>query len=210
MNITKNLIDCIFLACLGFSCIAVGIYLALKNKKELCMAAISVACLSVLLSFLYGYEYYVEQQNMYCPNCNYVYKNIDDYDYCPECNAKLTNKCDSCNKYLPDSATDTCPYCGETINTKVGEIPESKKSSDEKQQYSKCPNCDKSLKDMKDIDNCPYCGFHLTHISTNKLTECQYCHRSLEEMGHIGDKCPYCGNKIEIKIGEIPVKNNKE
>ena len=75
MNITKNLIDCIFFVCLGFSCIAVGIYLALKNKKELCMAAISVACLSVLLSFLYGYEYYVEQQNMYCPNCNYVYKN---------------------------------------------------------------------------------------------------------------------------------------
>ena len=35
MNITKNLIDCIFFACLGFSCIAVGIYLALKNKKEL-------------------------------------------------------------------------------------------------------------------------------------------------------------------------------
>ena len=54
MNITKNLIDCIFFACLGFSCIAVGIYLALKNKKELCMAAISVACLSVLLSFLCG------------------------------------------------------------------------------------------------------------------------------------------------------------
>ena len=112
-------------------------------------------------------------------------------------NTKLRNKCDSCNKYLPDSATDTCPYCGETINTKVGEIPESKKSSDEKQKYSKCPNCEKSLKDMKDIDNCPYCGFHLTHISTNKLTECQYCHRSLDGMEHIGDKCPYCGNKIE-------------
>lgn len=56
MNITKNLIDCIFFVCLGFSCIAVGIYLALKNKKELCMAAISVACLSVLLTFLYGDE----------------------------------------------------------------------------------------------------------------------------------------------------------
>lgn len=34
MNITKNLIDCIFFVCLGFSCIAVGIYLALKNKKR--------------------------------------------------------------------------------------------------------------------------------------------------------------------------------
>ena len=51
MNITKNLIDCIFFVCLGFSCIAVGIYLALKNKKSYVWRLISVACLSVLLSF---------------------------------------------------------------------------------------------------------------------------------------------------------------
>ena len=130
MNITKNLIDCIFFACLGFSCIAVGIYLALKNKKELCMAAISVACLSVLLSFLYGYEYYVEQQNMYCPNCNCVYKNIDDYDYCPECGIKLKNICDSCGKTLSDKDINICPYCGEKIETKVGEIPSVNNSTD--------------------------------------------------------------------------------
>ena len=111
MNITKNLIDCIFFACLGFSCIAVGIYLALKNKKELCMVAISVACLSVLLSFLCGYEYYV------------VYKNIDDYDYCPECGIKLKNICDSCGKTLSDKDINICPYCGKEIEFKVGDIP---------------------------------------------------------------------------------------
>ena len=112
-----------FFACLGFSCIAVGIYLALKNKKELCMVAISVACLSVLLSFLCGYEYYVEQQNMYCPNCNCVYKNIDDYDYCPECGIKLKNICDSCGKTLSDKDINICPYCGKEIEFKVGDIP---------------------------------------------------------------------------------------
>ena len=65
-------------------------------------------------------------------------------------------------------------------------------------QYSiKCPNCEKSLKDMKDIDNCPYCGFELTHIFINKVAECTYCHRSLDGMEHIGNKCPYCGNLIE-------------
>lgn len=195
MNITKHLIECIYVTSTAFTCIAIGIYSALKHKREQCKAAIFIACIAILLSFICGYEYYVEQQNMYCQNCHYEYKTNEELNYCPECNAKLTNKCDNCNKYLPDSATDTCPYCGESLKTKVGEIPESKKSSDEKQQYSKCPNCEKSLKDMKDIDNCPYCGFELTHI-TNKLTECQYCHRSLDGMEHIGDKCPYCGKKI--------------
>lgn len=96
---------------------------------------------------------------MYCPNCNYVYKNIDDYDYCPECGIKLKNICDSCGKILSDKDINICPYCGEKINTKVGEIPESKKSSDEKQQYSKCPNCNKSFEGMNYIkDICPFCG----------------------------------------------------
>ena len=54
---------------------------------------------------------------------HYEYKTNEKFDYCPECNAKLTNKCDSCNKYLPDSATNTCPYCGKEIEVKIGEIP---------------------------------------------------------------------------------------
>ena len=206
MNITKNLIDCIFFVCLGFSCIAVGIYLALKNKKELCMAAISVACLSVLLSFLYGYEYYVEQQNMYCPNCNYVYKNIDDYDYCPECGIKLKNICDSCGKILSDKDINICPYCGEKIETKVGEIPSINNSTN--QQYSKCPNCDKSLKDMKNIEQCPCCNFELNQVVTSKANECPECHHSFEGMDYIKDVCPYCGKEIEFKVGDIPNDSN--
>ena len=196
-KMSEMLITCIFVGILSLLLFITGIC-------SICFEDIGLGVISIFFSVVFavvtifcGDIYFKNQQFVYCPNCHYEYKTNEKFDYCPECNAKLTNKCDSCNKYLPDSATDTCPYCGETINTKVGEIPESKKSSDEKQQYSKCPNCEKSLKDMKDIDNCPYCGFHLTHISTNKPTECQYCHRSLDGMEHIDDKCPYCGNKIE-------------
>ena len=60
---------------------------------------------------------------MYCPNCHYEYKTNEELNYCPECNTKLRNWCDSCNKYLPDSATETCPYCGKEIEFKVGDIP---------------------------------------------------------------------------------------
>lgn len=189
-----NLILCIMLGIFSLSLFVLAFVIGRKMDM---ITFIAGSLIFAVATFAVGHSYYVEKQYEFCPNCQYQYHSYEKFDYCPECNAKLRNKCDSCNKYLPDSATGTCPYCGETINTKVGEIPESKKSSDEKQQYSKCPNCEKSLKDMKDIDNCPYCGFHLTHISTNKLTECQYCHRSLDGMEHIGDKCPYCGNKIE-------------
>ena len=41
-----------------------------------------------------------------------------------------------------------------------------------------------------------------------EVTECQYCHRSFEGMEYIGDKCPYCGKEIEVKVGEIPSKSN--
>ena len=203
-----TIVYCINLIILSILFVKKAIFFFSNEEK---FAGVMCICLSILTLFcsIYGgYKYYISQKQDFCPNCHYEYKTNEKFDYCPECNAKLINKCDSCNKYLPDSATDTCPYCGETINTKVGEIPESKKSSDEKQQYSKCSNCEKSLKDMKDIDNCPYCGFHLTHISTNKLTECQYCHRSLDGMEHIGDKCPYCGKEIEFKVSDIPNDSN--
>lgn len=205
---SEMLITCIFVGILSLLLFITGIC-------SICFEDIGLGVISIFFSVVFavvtifcGDIYFKNQQFVYCPNCHYQYQVYEQYDYCPQCNTKLTNKCDSCNKYLPDSATDTCPYCGETINTKVGEIPESKKSSDEKQQYSKCPNCEKSLKDMKDIDNCPYCGFHLTHISTNKPTECQYCHRSLDGMEHIGDKCPYCGKEIEFKVSDIPNDSN--
>ena len=34
------------------------------------------------------------------------------------------------------------------------------------------------------------------------VTECQHCYRSFEGMEYIGDKCPYCGKEIEVKVGE--------
>lgn len=188
-----NLILCIMLGIFSLSLFVLAFVIGRKMDM---ITFIAGSLIFAVATFAVGHSYYVEKQYEFCPNCHFEYQVYEKYDYCPQCSTKLTNKCDNCHKELPDSATDTCPYCGETIKTKVGEISESKKSLDEKQQYSKCPNCDKSLKDMKDIDNCPYCGFELTHI-TNKLTECQYCHRSLDGMEHIGDKCPYCGNKIE-------------
>lgn len=41
-----------------------------------------------------------------------------------------------------------------------------------------------------------------------EVTECQYCHRSFEGMDYIKDICPFCGKKIEIKVGEIPNESN--
>lgn len=189
-----NLILCIILGIFSLSLFV----MAFISGREIDMITLIPSSLILAVTaFAVGHSYYVEKQYEFCPNCHYQYQVYEQYDYCPQCSTKLTNKCDNCHKYLPDSATDTCPYCGETIKTKVGEIPESKKSLDEKQQYSKCPNCEKSLKDMKDIDNCPYCGYELTHIFINKVAECTYCHHSLDGMEHIGDKCPYCGNLIE-------------
>ena len=77
---------------------------------------------AIIFGSLSGIEYLHKNKFEYCPTSHYEYKVIYDYDYWPQCNTKLTNKCDSCNKYLPDSATDTCPYCGKEIETKVGEI----------------------------------------------------------------------------------------
>lgn len=170
------------LGCIGFLCLAF-------RCEEVIFFGISIFFgILILVSCICNYNF------SYCPNCNYHLPIYQEYDYCPQCRTKLINKCDNCGEYLSKNVIDNCPYCGSKIDTRVGEISSVGNSTDK--QYSKCPNCEKSLKDMKDIDNCPYCGFELTHI-TNKLTECQYCHRSLDGMEHIGDKCPYCGNKIE-------------
>ena len=170
------------LGCIGFLCLAF-------RCEEVIFFGISIFFgILILVSCICNYNF------SYCPNCNYHLPIYQEYDYCPQCRTKLINKCDNCGEYLSKNVIDNCPYCGSKIDTRVGEISSVGNLTDK--QYSKCPNCEKSLKDMKDIDNCPYCGFELTHI-TNKLTECQYCHRSLDGMEHIGDKCPYCGNKIE-------------
>lgn len=189
------LISCIFVGILSLLLFITGICSICFEDIELSVISIFFSVVFAVVAIFCGDIYFKNQQFVYCPNCHYQYQVYEQYDYCPQCNTKLANKCDNCHKELQDEAVKVCPYCGSKIDTRVGEIPSINNSTN--QQYSKCPNCDKSLKDMKDIDNCPYCGFHLTHISTNKLTECQYCHRSLDGMEHISDKCPYCGNKIE-------------
>lgn len=189
------LISCIFVGILSLLLFITGICSICFEDIELGVISIFFSVVFAVVAIFCGDIYFKNQQFVYCPNCHYQYQVYEQYDYCPQCNTKLANKCDNCHKELQDEAVKVCPYCGSKIDTRVGEIPSINNSTN--QQYSKCPNCDKSLKDMKDIDNCPYCGFHLTHISTNKLTECQYCHRSLDGMEHISDKCPYCGNKIE-------------
>mgnify|MGYP000273510766 FL=1 len=205
---SEMLITCIFFGILSLLLFITGIC-------SICFEDIGLGVISIFLSVVFavvtifcGDVYFKNQQFVYCPNCHYQYQVYEQYDYCPECNTKLTNKCDNCNKYLPDSATDTCPYCGETIKTKIGEIPESKKYSDEKQQYSKCPNCDKSLKDMKNIEQCPCCNFKLNQVVTSKANECPECHHSFEGMDYIKDICPYCGKEIEFKVGDIPNDSN--
>ena len=169
--------------CIGFLCLAF-------RCEEVIFFGISILFgILILGSCIYNCNF------SYCPNCNYHLPIYQEYDYCPQCRTKLINKCDNCGEYLSKNVIDNCPYCGSKIDTRVGEISTVGNSTDK--QYSKCPNCEKSLKDMKDIDNCPYCGYELTHIFINKVAECTYCHHSLDGMEHIGDKCPYCGNLIE-------------
>ena len=127
-----TIVYCIILIILSILFVIKAISFFSNKAKFAGGMCIYLSVLTLFFSIYGGYKYYVSQKQDFCPNCHYEYKTNEKFDYCPECNAKLTNKCDNCNKYLPDSATDTCPYCGETINTKVGEIPESKKSSDEK------------------------------------------------------------------------------
>lgn len=115
------------------SCIFVGILsllLFITGICSICFEDIGLGFISIFFSIVFavvaifcGDIYFKDQQFVFCPNCQYQYHSYEKFDYCPECNAKLRNKCDSCNKYLPDSATDTCPYCGKEIEVKIGEIP---------------------------------------------------------------------------------------
>lgn len=86
-------------------------------------SAIAFGLLSVFVSFYIIYNYADEMKTDICPNCNYTYQLSNNYTYCPRCNTKLKNKCDNCNRIIPDEATETCPYCGKKIEFKVGEIP---------------------------------------------------------------------------------------
>ena len=115
-----NLILCIMLGIFSLSLFVLAFVIGRKMDM---ITFIAGSLIFAVATFAVGHSYYVEKQYEFCPNCHYEYKTNEKFDYCPECNAKLTNKCDSCNKYLPDSATDTCPYCGKEIEVKIGEIP---------------------------------------------------------------------------------------
>ena len=76
------------------------------------------------LSFAGGYTAYTYyNETEFCPNCHYEFKVLSNYDYCLQCGVKIKNKCDSCNRILLDNALAVCSYCGESIQTKVGELP---------------------------------------------------------------------------------------
>ena len=45
------------------------------------------------------------------------------YDYYPQYGTKLKNICDNCGKTLSDNDFNLCPYCGNKIEIKIGEIP---------------------------------------------------------------------------------------
>ena len=109
-----TIVYCIILIILNILFVKEAISFFSNEKKFAGGMCICLSVLTLFFSIYGGYKYYVSQKQDFCPNCHYEYKTNEKFDYCPECNAKLTNKCDSCNKYLPDSATNTCPYCGET------------------------------------------------------------------------------------------------
>ena len=110
-----TIVYCIILIILSILFVKQAIFFFSNEEKFAGGMCIYLSILTLFFSIYGGYKYYISQKQDFCPNYHYEYKTNEKFDYCPECNAKLTNKCDNCNKYLPDSATDTCPYCGETI-----------------------------------------------------------------------------------------------
>ena len=118
-----TIVYCIILIILSILFAKKAIFFFSNGEKFVGVMCIYLSIFILFISIYGGYKFYVSQKQDFCPNCHYEYKTNEKFDYCPECNAKLTNKCDSCNKYLPDSATDTCPYCGKENEFEVGEIP---------------------------------------------------------------------------------------
>ena len=125
MNLFFALYLPLFLYCIT-TCIF-HIYKSFKDEKIYrninIGSAIAFGLLSVFVSFYIIYNYADEMKTDICPNCNYTYQLSNNYTYCPQCNTKLKNKCDNCNRIIPDEATETWPYCGKEIEFKVGEIP---------------------------------------------------------------------------------------
>lgn len=155
-----TIVYCIILIILSILVVKRAIFFFSNEEKFAGGMCICLSILTLFFSIYGGYKYYISQKQDFCPNYHYEYKTNEKFDYCPECNAKLTNKCDNCNKYLPDSATDTCPYCGAEIKPKVGEQPSSEGSSEQNaEKKNECPECHHSFEGMNYIkDICPFCG----------------------------------------------------
>lgn len=98
----------------------------IKDSKEflnaLCYLGIALF-IGIIICAEGCFYYFFAIRDMHCPNCHYEFKVLSNYDYCLQCGVKIKNKCDSCNRILLDNALAVCPYCGESIQTKVGELP---------------------------------------------------------------------------------------
>lgn len=82
------------------------------------------AAMAVIICSLWaGYDYYDSQKQDFCTTRHYEYQANEKYDYYPQYGTKLKNICDNCGKTLSDNDFNLCPYCGNEIEIKIGEIP---------------------------------------------------------------------------------------
>ena len=65
--------------------------------------------------------------------------------------------------------------------------------------FSYCPNCNYHLPIYQEYDYCPQCR-------TKLINKCDNCGEYLSK--NVTDNCPYCGSKIDARVGEIPSISN--
>ena len=65
--------------------------------------------------------------------------------------------------------------------------------------FSYCPNCNYHFAIYQEYDYCPQCR-------TKLINKCDNCGEYLFK--NVTDNCPYCGSKIDTRVGEIPAISN--
>ena len=65
--------------------------------------------------------------------------------------------------------------------------------------FSYCPNCNYHFAIYQEYDYCPQCR-------TKLINKCDNCGEYLSK--NVTDNCPYCGSKIDTRVGEIPAISN--